>query len=52
MSKEYARGWGGAEETFGDEISVARQPCRLESGLWGGGRGHAESRSGPACISV
>lgn len=27
-------GWGGARETFVGEISVARQPCRLESGLW------------------
>lgn len=50
--KNMQEGWGRARETFVGEISVARQPCRLENGLWGGGRGHAGSRSGLAYISV
>lgn len=50
--KNMRGGWGGVRETFVGEMSVARQPCRLENGLQGGGRGHAGSRSGPAYISV
>lgn len=34
VKKNMPGGWGGAREIFVGEISVARQPCRSENGLW------------------